>query len=79
VKITQAEFIRQVIEALTNGDADIKTDNEGQLVIFTGVFEQADTTLSDEPDPNFDCEHENSYINDRMEIVCSQCGRVLGR
>jgi len=47
--ITQAEFIRQVIEALTNGDADIQTDNEGQLVIYTGIFEQVDTTLSDTP------------------------------
>ena len=47
--ITQAEFIRQVIEALTNGDADIQTDNEGQLVIYTGIFEQEDATLADTP------------------------------
>ena len=45
VIITQAEFIRQVIEALTNG---------------TGIFEQKDTTLSDTPDEHFDCTHEST-------------------
>ncbi len=76
--ITQAELVRQVIEALTNGDANIQTDRQGQLVIYTGVFEQRDTSLSDEPDPHFNCEHEKTHINDSMESVCSDCGEVIG-
>ncbi len=78
-RIDETEFQRQVIEALINGDADIQTDNEGQLIIYTGVYEQADTTLGDEPDPKFNCSHETTYINDRMQQVCSQCGAELGR
>jgi len=54
--ITQAEFVRQVIEALTNGGADIQTDGQGQLVIYTGIYEQADSSLADEVDPNYDQE-----------------------
>ena len=51
--MTNEEFIARVIESLENGTADIQTDNEGQLVIYTGVYEQADTSLSEKPDPNF--------------------------
>lgn len=25
------------------------------------------------------CSHENTYVNDRMQTVCTQCGEELGR
>jgi len=51
--ITRTEFIRQVIEALMNGASDEQTDNEGQIMIYTGMYEWTDGTVRDTPDPDF--------------------------
>jgi hypothetical protein len=51
--IARTEFIRQVIEALMNGASDEQTDNEGQIIIYTGMYEWSDGTVRDTPDPDF--------------------------
>jgi len=51
--MTEEQFIAKVIRALEDGTADIQTDNEGQLIIYTGVWEQSDTSLEETPDPSF--------------------------
>ena len=50
--ITKVEFDRRVIESLTQGHADEQTDNEGQIVIYTGMYEWSDGSIHDEPDPD---------------------------
>lgn len=46
--ITNIEFQRQVIESLMDGSADIQTDNYGQLIIYTNIFEWTDGSLHEE-------------------------------
>ncbi len=41
-----------------------EADNDGQVIFYTGITE---------------CTHETTYINDRMQTVCSLCGEELGR
>lgn len=52
--MTKEEFIQQLVVELQNGTADLQTDNYGQVIIYTGVFKQADGGLSEGPDPNFE-------------------------
>lgn len=51
--ITNAEFIERVCKSLRDGTADIQYDNEGQVIIYTGFYEQSDTTLAMEPNPGW--------------------------
>ncbi len=46
--ITKEEFIRQVIESLTQDYADIQRNNNSQLIIYTGVFVHSDGKMYDE-------------------------------
>lgn len=52
--ISQKEYEQRIRDALDNGELDEETDNEGQIVIYTGVFEWSDGTLHDEVDPDSD-------------------------
>lgn len=54
IKVPQSEFDRQVIESIVDGSADMQTDNEGQILIYTGMYRQKDGTISDSPDPSYD-------------------------
>jgi len=51
--IAKTEFDRRVIESLVQGTADEQTDNEGQIIIYTGMYEWADGSIRDTPDPDF--------------------------
>ena len=51
--ISQIQFDRDVIESITDGSADIETDNEGQLIIYTNMYEWMDGSIRSEPDPDF--------------------------
>jgi hypothetical protein len=52
--ITNAEFIERVCKSLRDGTADIQLDNEGQFVIYTGMFSSNDSKdILESPDPNF--------------------------
>lgn len=49
-----AQFVQKVIDDLQNGRCDIQTDNAGQLVIYTGYWEQKDESIEETPDPNWE-------------------------
>jgi hypothetical protein len=52
--ISKTEFDRRVIESLAQNASDEQTDNEGQIIIYTGMYEWLDGTIHDEPDPDWD-------------------------
>lgn len=60
--ISEEEFRKQICEAIMNGMADVQTDLQGQLVIYTGMFEHNDTTIHTEEDPAF-------YANNGPETI----------
>lgn len=60
--LTKTEFDRQVIESLVQDHADIQTDNEGQLLIYTGLYEWCDGSIHNEPDPHWGDQQMKTYI-----------------
>lgn len=48
--ITKAEYIRRVVDSLGDSDPDFETDNEGQIIIYTGMYKWEDDTIHDEPE-----------------------------
>jgi hypothetical protein len=50
---TEAEFRQKLIDDINNGVIDCQVDNEGQLVIYTGLFQWNDSIVRDEADPNW--------------------------
>jgi hypothetical protein len=44
----------KIQHALRELDIDIQTDNQGQLVIYTGIFEWKDKTLHEESEDNIE-------------------------
>jgi hypothetical protein len=52
--ISKTEYIRCIIEALQDGYVDEQTDNNGQILIHTGMYEWVDGTIRDDPDPDFE-------------------------
>lgn len=49
------EFRHMVAQQILDGELEPMTDNQGQLVIYTGLYENATTAeIQDEEDPDFD-------------------------
>jgi hypothetical protein len=53
--MTLAEAIQQIITDLQNGSADIQTDNNGQLIVYSCLFCQSDSDdhVEEYSDPNY--------------------------
>lgn len=50
--LTETEVVRQMVELVTQEHPDLMdTDNQGQLVIYTGIFQWQDGTYHDEVEP----------------------------
>lgn len=55
--------------------------DHGVTPIAPGYAKQLDKVLGMGPAAQTDpeCAHEHTYVNDRMETVCTDCDEVLGR
>ena len=51
--MTNAEFVQRVIKSLQDGSADIQTDNSGQLIVYSQLFEHNDGTIHETVDPHY--------------------------
>lgn len=50
---SELEFQTYVGEQVNEGELDTgTTDNEGQIIIYTGFYRWEDGTIRDEPDPS---------------------------
>jgi hypothetical protein len=47
-------FTQQEVDTLCGMGGDCEHDNQGQLVIYTGIYEWDDGTFHDEPEPDSD-------------------------
>jgi hypothetical protein len=48
--LTSKQVVDQIINLVTNPQS-LDTDNEGQLVVYTGVYLWKDETFHNEPEP----------------------------
>jgi hypothetical protein len=53
MKLTETEYQRRVIELIVSGDMCEEASNIGEIVIYTGMYEWNDSSIHDEPDPNY--------------------------
>ncbi len=53
-KYTDEEFRELIAQKIISGELDPETDSEGQLVFYTGMFENAVSDIQDEADPEYD-------------------------
>lgn len=49
--LSTQEQRNKIIGHVRSGQADIQYDNDGQLVIYTGLYRWADGTVREEEDP----------------------------
>lgn len=53
---TMRIYTKDEVDAYTtcnSGGAALEHDNQGQLIIYTGMFQWGDGTVRDQPDPNY--------------------------
>jgi hypothetical protein len=49
---TETEVVRQMVELAVSEHPDLmEVDNEGQIIIYTGIFRWSDGTFHDESEP----------------------------
>jgi len=53
--MTREQAIQQIITDLQNESADIQTDNNGQLIVYSNLFVQSDDEdhVEENEDPNY--------------------------
>ena len=47
------EVLLAIIHMMSRHPDDMETDNEGQLIMYTGIYRQSDGSYADQPDPTF--------------------------
>lgn len=45
---------QEVLQMIASGQCEDETDNEGQIVIYTGVFRHNDGSIKDLPDLDYE-------------------------
>lgn len=48
------QLIQSIITDLQNGSADVQTDNHGQVIIYSCLFQQADDSYEEYEDPDWE-------------------------
>lgn len=61
-----SEARAHIIKSLQDDTAEEMTDNEGQVVIYTGLYEWSDGTTRDEADPNWGHPSDESMMNAKL-------------
>lgn len=51
---TEQEAMQSITDDVNCGIDMSETDNQGQVVIYTGIFRWNDGTYHEEPDPNYE-------------------------
>lgn len=49
--LTREAFLERISYEISQDKSDIQTDGQGQLVIYTGLFQHLDGSIQDCPDP----------------------------
>lgn len=52
-KYTAEEFRKVVAEMILSGELEPDNDNQGQLMFYTGLYENVKGEVQDEEDPNY--------------------------
>ena len=55
-------FINNLIESLKNRSVDISTDNNGQLIVYTGMYQWEDGSIHDRCEINLDINNDEDEI-----------------
>jgi hypothetical protein len=51
---TIVEALLDIIHVISRHPDEMETDNEGQLIVYTGIYRQSDGSYADQADPTFD-------------------------
>lgn len=58
-KYTESDFRKAIADAIMDGSLEPETDNEGQLVFYTGMYETTEGVIQDEHDPEWSLNDSN--------------------
>ena len=77
MKITVTEAIRRIVEDCTDANIiNAETDNQGQIVLYTGLY-MKDGEIYDDPDDMYDGSEENDPVFFRSPGVMITKSRVM--